>query len=148
MRVDQLKYDNVHLQAALRNFMNRDYMRRQQEEEREALLSYKFSYDGAADGDTSILIDHSLQQHTSLQNVNRGVDDMLLSGSNVLQNLRDQRSTLKGAHRRLFDIANTLGLSNSTMRFIERRAYQDKFVLLGGMFITLVVMALVVVYLT
>ncbi|XP_067014476.2 Golgi SNAP receptor complex member 2 isoform X2 [Anabrus simplex] len=149
LRIDQLKYDNQHLQAGLRMFQHRQYQRQQEQRDREELLSRRFTHNSASsDGDTSILIDHSLQHHMSLQNANRGVDDMIRSGSGILENLRDQRSTLKGAHRRLFDIANTLGLSNTTMRLIERRAYQDKFVLIGGMLVTCVVIALVVVYLT
>jgi Golgi SNAP receptor complex protein 2 len=83
-----------------------------------------------------------------LQNANRGIDDMLQSGVGILENLRDQRVTVKGAHRRLYDIANTLGLSNTTMRLIERRAYQDKFILIGGMLFTLIVICLIVVYCT
>jgi hypothetical protein len=82
------------------------------------------------------------------QNANRGVDDILQSGAGILENLRDQRMTIKGAHRRLYDIANTLGLSNTTMRFIERRAYQDQFILFGGMVVTLIVIGLIVVYCT
>jgi Golgi SNAP receptor complex protein 2 len=82
------------------------------------------------------------------QNTNRGVDDLLQSGAGILENLRDQRVTMKSAHRRLYDIANTLGLSNTTMRFIERRAYQDQFILFGGMVFTLIVIGLIVVYFT
>jgi Golgi SNAP receptor complex protein 2 len=84
----------------------------------------------------------------ALQNANRGVDDLMQSGAGILESLRDQRVTIKGAHRRLYDIANTLGLSNTTMRFIERRAYQDKFILFGGMVFTLIVIGLIVVYFT
>nr|CAD7591200.1 unnamed protein product [Timema genevievae] len=133
MRVDQLKYDNIHLQA----------------EERELLLNSQFTTNNShLEGDTSILMDHSLQHNSALQNANHGMDDMLKSGAGILENLRDQRSTLKGAHRRLYDIANTLGLSNTTMRLIERRAYQDKFILLGGMLVTTFVITLIIVYLT
>jgi Golgi SNAP receptor complex protein 2 len=82
------------------------------------------------------------------QNANRGVDDLLQSGAGILENLRDQRVTMKSAHRRLYDIANTLGLSNTTMRFIEKRAYQDQFILFGGMVFTLIVIGLIVVYFT
>jgi Snare region anchored in the vesicle membrane C-terminus. len=82
------------------------------------------------------------------QNANHGVDDLLQSGAGILENLRDQRMTVKSAHRRLYDIANTLGLSNTTMRFIERRAYQDQFILFGGMVFTLIVIGLIVVYCT
>ena len=73
---------------------------------------------------------------------------MLLSGSNILENMREQRTSLKGAHRRMMDVANTLGLSNTTMRLIEKRALEDKYILLGGMFITVVIIVLLIIYLT
>ncbi|GFG40988.1 hypothetical protein Cfor_07555 [Coptotermes formosanus] len=146
LRIDQLKYDRVHLQAALDTFRNRKYQRLQEEREREALLNLQFQPNNCKE--TSILMDHSQKHHSSLQNANRGVDDLLLSGAGILENLRDQRMTMKGAHRRLYDIANTLGLSNTTMRLIERRAYQDQFILFGGMVFTLIVIGLIVVYCT
>lgn len=68
------------------------------------------------------------------------------TGSTILESLRDQRTTLKGAHRRLMDMANTLGLSNHTMRLIERRVSEDKVILIGGMLVTLLVIILVIVY--
>lgn len=68
---------------------------------------------------------------------------MLLSGHSVLENLKTQRLTLKGAQRKILDLANTLGLSNTVMRLIERRTYQDKFILYGGMILTLVIMFLI-----
>ena len=49
----------------------------------------------AQSGDTSIMIDHSLQHHTRLTNANRGMDEMLDSGSNVLASLKEQRMSLK-----------------------------------------------------
>ncbi|XP_043271680.1 Golgi SNAP receptor complex member 2 isoform X2 [Venturia canescens] len=69
-------------------------------------------------------------------------------GSGILDGLRSQRMTLKGAHKRLIDIGNTLGLSNTTMRFIEQRGRQDGFILVAGMLLTCFVMILVVIYLT
>lgn len=151
LRIDQLKYDKVHLQAALDTYRNRKYQRLQEEREREALLNHHFQPNSY--GETSIAMDqgqmiYAQKHHDSLQNANRGVDDMLQSGAGILENLRDQRMTIKGAHRRLYDIANSLGLSNTTMRLIERRAYQDKFILLGGMLLTLIVISLIVVYFT
>ena len=146
-RIDQLKYDNHHLQAALRMYQHRQDQRRKEESEREELLSRRFTHN-SAEADTVIFIDHSIQHHSSLNNANRGVDDMLRSGAGILESLRDQRDTLKNAQRRIIDIANTLGLSNTTMRLIEKRAREDKFVLLGGIFVTLVVILLVIIYLT
>lgn len=71
-----------------------------------------------------------------------------VSGSNILETLKYNRETLKGAHRRIIDLANTLGLSNATISLIERRVSQDKYVLFGGMFVTLAVITLVIMYLT
>lgn len=41
------------------------------------------------------MIDHALQHNTSLQNADRGISDLLSSGSSILTSLRDQRLTLK-----------------------------------------------------
>ncbi|XP_067142368.1 Golgi SNAP receptor complex member 2 [Centruroides vittatus] len=145
LRVDQLKYDCQHYQAALRNFQLKRLNVEQQQRDREELLSRRFTPNDQA---TSIMIDHALQHNNSLNNAHRGVDELIMSGSNVLNNLRDQRGSLKGIHKKILDIANTLGMSNTVMRLIEKRTYQDKFILFGGMFLTCVVMFLVVKYLT
>lgn len=145
LRVDQLKYDCQHLQAALRNLQHRRYGREREVRDREELLSRNFRPN---EQETTISIDQSIQMNSSLHNAHRGMDDMIGSGSNILTNLRDQRHTLKGAHKRMLDVANTLGLSNTVMRLIERRTFQDKFILVGGMIITCIVMFLVVKYLT
>ncbi|KAI1896508.1 hypothetical protein AGOR_G00095500 [Albula goreensis] len=145
LRVDQLKYDVQHLQTALRNFQHRRYMREAQEREREELMTRTFTTN---DADTSIPIDETLQFNSSLHNAHRGMDDLLGSGSSILDGLRDQRGTLKGTHKKMLDVANMLGLSNTVMRLIEKRAFQDKFIMMGGMLVTCVVMFLVVKYIS
>jgi len=121
-------------------------MIRQEKErtEREALLARKFT----TNDHVNIMIDHSAQHNNSLQNAVHDMDDLLHQGSSVLDNLRSQRMTLKGAHKRLIDIGNTLGLSNTTMRLIEQRARKDGFILIAGMTFTCIVIILVIVYLT
>ena len=42
----------------------------------------------------------------------------------------------------MLDIVNKLGLTNTVMRLIEKRTYQDKFILFGGMIVTCVIMFL------
>lgn len=143
MRVDQLKYDSRHLAAALNSWRNKMIRKQREELEREALLSRTFTTNDHVD----IMIDHNAQHNTSLKNAVHGVDDLLQSGSSILDSLRSQRITLKGAHKKLIDIGNTLGLSNTTMRLIEQRARQDGFILVGGMIFTLLVIVLVIVYL-
>lgn len=144
MRVDQLKYDSRHLSAALNSWCSRVMRQQREEAEREALLARKFTTNDHVD----IFIDQTVQHNNSLYNAVHGVDDLLLQGGSVLDNLRSQRITLKGAHKRLRDIGNTLGLSNTTMRLIEQRAKQDGFILIGGMTFTCIVILFVIVYLT
>lgn len=48
----------------------------------------------------------------------------------------------------MLDVANMLGLSNTVMRLIEKRATQDKFIMMAGMLATCFVMFLVVKYLS
>lgn len=143
-RVEQLKYDCQHLQASLRSVQHRRLTKEQELQDREELLSRKFTTN---DHDTSILIDHSLQHNSQLKTSHREMDDLLGSGSSLLGNLRDQRGTLKGAHRKIMDVANSLGLSNTVMRLIEKRAHQDKYILFGGMLFTCIIMIVVIKYL-
>lgn len=142
MRVDQLKYDIRHLYAALHSHQEKRQRRENEHSEREQLLNRRFT----ANPDLAIDIDYTLEHHNSMQNAHRGVDDMIMTGSNVLESLRSQRDTLKGAHKRILDIGNTLGLSNETMKWIERRVIEDKYVLYGGMAITLLIILLIIYY--
>ncbi|XP_078702292.1 Golgi SNAP receptor complex member 2-like [Branchiostoma floridae x Branchiostoma belcheri] len=144
LRVDQLRYDVQHLKAALRNFQHKRYQREQEDRDREALLNREF----APNEDTSIMIDHALQHNSSLHNAHRGVDDLIGSGSSIMASLQGQRSTLKGAHKKMLDVANMLGMSNTVMRLIEKRTFYDRFILFGGMLVTGVIMYLAFQYLT
>ncbi|XP_056404690.1 Golgi SNAP receptor complex member 2 isoform X1 [Hyla sarda] len=145
LRVDQLKYDVQHLQTALRNFQHRRYAREQQEKEREELMTRSYTTN---DSETSIHIDETLQFNSSIRNAHQGIDDLLGSGTSILDGLRDQRKTLKGTQKKILDVANMLGLSNTVMRLIEKRAFQDKAIMISGMVVTCVVMFLVFKYLT
>lgn len=74
------------------------------------------------------------------------MDDLLNQGYATLENLRDQREMLKRTRTRMLNFLNTLGLSNTVMQFIERRAYQDKYILFGGMMVTVCIMFFVYMY--
>lgn len=113
-----------------------------EEHERDALMATSFM-----PNDTTINVDAELQHHQQLNGAHRGMDEMLFTGSNVLSSLRSQRMTLKGAHKKMLDVANTLGLSNTVMRLIERRSTQDRYVLFIGMAVTVIIMLLVWRYL-
>ena len=144
MRCDQLKYDNRHLEAALASEQQKRIRRETSRLEREQLLSRRFAPNPDA---TMLEMDYASEQQQTMYRAHRGIDEMLDTGTNTLDSLRSQHMTLKGAHKRIIGMANTLGLSSYTIRLIERRGAEDKYILIGGMFVTLVVIILVVVYL-
>jgi len=79
---------------------------------------------------------HALNEHSFIQQTESRLDEFLLQGREVLDNLRYQRNVLKGTQRRLLDTANTLGLSRNVIGWIERRSTQDMYIFFGGALFT------------
>ncbi|XP_034658847.1 probable Golgi SNAP receptor complex member 2 [Drosophila subobscura] len=147
LRVDQLKYDLRHLQTSLQHAKDRRHRREQEISEREQLLNHRFSANSTQPEETCLQLDYELQHHTQLGGAHRGVDDMISSGSGILESLISQRMTLGGAHKRIQAIGSTLGLSNHTMKLIERRLVEDRKIFVGGMLVTLLIIGLIIYFL-
>lgn len=78
----------------------------------------------------------------SLDRSNQNVGELLAQGSASLSGLLEQRGRLKGVRKMVLDIATTLGISNQTLRAIERRDVSDRFLVIGGMIIVCIVLYL------
>ena len=83
-----------------------------------------------------------LAERASVSHSSAMVDEFNDLAGQVLGSLRGQRSVMKGAHRRVLDVAASLGVSASLMRMIERRATGDKIIVYGGMVLVLGVILL------
>ena len=59
---------------------------------------------------------------------------------------RRYSALLQRIQRRILDVGSRLGLSNTLMRVIEQRTEQDRYILLGGMAATALLMFLIYVY--
>ncbi|KAF8590973.1 V-snare-domain-containing protein [Ramaria rubella] len=79
---------------------------------------------------------HALDEHSFLQSTEARLDEFILQGQEVLNNLVDQRNVLKGTQKRILDAANTLGLSRDVIGWIERRSQQDMYIFIGGALFT------------
>ena len=90
------------------------------------------------------MIDRALEHQNSLHVTNRDMDNLLDHGASILENLRDQRGILKNAQKKMLDVFNTLGMSNTVIRLIERRSEGDKYILIGGMVGTCLLMWLII----
>ena len=65
----------------------------------------------------------------------------------MLGDLGAQREILKGTQKRLYSVANTLGVSGDTIRMVERRAKQDKWIFWVGVVVFVLFCWLVIRYL-
>lgn len=65
-----------------------------------------------------------------------------------MESLHEQGSTLKGIHKKVLDVASSLGMSSTVMRMIDRRHEGDKYILFGGMILTCLIMFFIVRFFT
>lgn len=79
--------------------------------------------------------DHAMREQTFLGSANQTLDEYIERGRMVLGDLGQQREMLKGTQRKLYSVATTLGISGDTIRMVERRAKQDKWVFWAGVIV-------------
>lgn len=82
-----------------------------------------------------------------MSSTNAQLDEFLERGRAVLGDLGQQRDMLKGTQKKLYSVANTLGISGDTIRMVERRAKQDKWIFWTGVVVFFVFCWLVLRYL-
>lgn len=87
--------------------------------------------------------DYLGSENDRLLRSHREIDDMLGQGSSLMSNFKTQGDFLKNIRTKNLDIRNTLGMSNTIMRLIEKRVSGDRIILFGGMIAFTVFMLLV-----
>eukprot|EP00978_Attheya_sp_CCMP212_P008698 scaffold20426_cov47-Attheya_sp.AAC.14 len=109
-----------------------------QQRERDALLSRRRRTRRATgeEGEINDLAD----EYQSMESSQIMMGDLLASGQASLTGLIEQQKRMKGVKRVMLDIGSKIGLSNSTMRIIERRDVTDAYLVFGGMVVTLLLM--------
>jgi Golgi SNAP receptor complex protein 2 len=96
-----------------------------------------------ADLEGGLTTQQELDENSSLNRSSSMVNSYLDVGQHTLTELLNQKERLKNAHRKVIDILNYLGLSNSLMRAIESRDVTDRLIVYGGMvFILLLLLGL------
>ncbi|KAG2236381.1 hypothetical protein INT48_008363 [Thamnidium elegans] len=82
----------------------------------------------------------ALREQSFARNTDSQLDEFIGQAQSLLENLTDQHSILKKTQKKILDTANYLGLSQNTIRYIERRSAQDKWIFYGGMIITVLIL--------
>ncbi|CAK7265687.1 Protein transport protein bos1 [Sporothrix epigloea] len=75
---------------------------------------------------------HALREQNFFASTNTALDEYIARGQAVLGDLGNQRDMLKNTQKRMYTVANTLGISGDTIRMIERRAREDKWIFWAG----------------
>lgn len=81
-----------------------------------------------------------------MASTNTALDEYLERGRAVLGDLGQQREMLKGTQKRLYSVGTTLGISGDTIRMVERRAKEDKWIFWGGVVVFFLFCWLVIHY--
>ncbi|KAG6403916.1 hypothetical protein SASPL_136150 [Salvia splendens] len=95
-------------------------------------------------GDAHVLriFDEEAQAVESVRRSSRLLEESFATGVAILSKYSEQRDHLKRAQRKALDVLNTLGLSNSLLRLIERRNRFDRWIKYAGMTVTIVVVVM------
>ncbi|KAL2120228.1 hypothetical protein VTJ04DRAFT_4254 [Mycothermus thermophilus] len=90
---------------------------------------------------------HALREQRFFASTHAALDEYIARGQAVLGDLNQQREMLKSTQRKLYSVGNTLGISGDTIRMIERRAKEDKWIFFGGVVVFFLFCWLVLHYL-
>lgn len=143
-KVEQIVEDCDQFRVSLDRFKSRENRRQAEERDRAELMQRVTS-----DDEFRLLVgqyDAEAGAKISLEKSGGMMDELLAHGSNVLGVLGDQRDRLKGAQHKMLDLLNSVGVSSSLLRVIDRRQRMDAILVYGGMFCTLIVLILMYVW--
>ncbi|KAK3038443.1 hypothetical protein RJ639_030609 [Escallonia herrerae] len=134
-KVEQVAEEADSLKESLDKYFQRRQRRVQEVQERAELL-------GRANGESSHVLrifDEEAQAMVSARNSSRMLEEATATGAAILSRYSEQRDRLKSAQRKALDVLNTVGLSNSVLRFIERRNRLDQLIKCAGMVLTVII---------
>ncbi|KAK9801396.1 hypothetical protein WJX73_006105 [Symbiochloris irregularis] len=136
-KVEQVSEETDALDLAFNRHLTRQRRRHAEEQDRQQLLDGR-----TVDGPTwRLQQDTEAASQSSIQNSKKTLEEMFQTGAGILTDMGAQRERLKAAHRKALDILNSLGLSDSLLRVIDRRQRMDKWMTYGGMVLTLCLVA-------
>ncbi|CAA2964747.1 membrin-11-like [Olea europaea subsp. europaea] len=134
-KVEQVVEEAESFRTSLDKYISRHQKRMQEVQERAELL-------GRANGQSSHILrifDEEAQAVQSVRNSSRMLEEAYATGVAVLSKYSEQRDHLKRAQRKALDVLNTLGLSSTLLRLIERRNRVDKWIKYVGMVFTIII---------
>lgn len=134
-KVEQMMEEVDSLRKSLDKQVMRHQKRLQEDKEKQDLLNRA---NGESDHVLKIFDDEA-QAMEHARNSSKMLDEAYETAVAILHKYADQRDILKRAQRKALDAINTLGLSGTVLKLIERRHRTDKWIAYGGMILVIVV---------
>jgi Golgi SNAP receptor complex protein 2 len=136
-KIQELRQDAIGIRRQGENYDRLVNTNVRHQKERDELLTRRRQrvHSSAQERDMSNLADEAQSWQQSQYMVN----DLISNGEASLNSLVNQRQTLQGVSRFLGQMDDSLGISKSTMKIIERRDVTDLYFVLGGCVITCIV---------
>mmetsp|Transcript_93932 Transcript_93932/g.148416 ORF Transcript_93932/g.148416 Transcript_93932/m.148416 type:complete len:219 (-) Transcript_93932:62-718(-) len=136
-RTSNFENDAIELQRQIDKQIGHLFKSKKEEEERRALFGDRA---GAQGGKGKDEMSNLLNERNALQQSSAMLDDMIRSGTASFDSLVGQNKTLRNAKRKLLDVATSIGVSKSLVGVIDRRMTADKWLVYGGMVLTLFIL--------
>ncbi|KAG4094324.1 hypothetical protein H8356DRAFT_1694577 [Neocallimastix lanati (nom. inval.)] len=147
-RAEKIQREYQLLQDSFNRWKQKQLAKKNEEREREMLLRRQ---DGTMyqQQQNPYLppMDYFNHESNVLHRTGKQIDDYIAMSKSALQELYDQKNILKRSKTTMLNIANTLGVSQTVIRYIETRTTQDKWILFIGIIVTVFLMWLIVHYL-
>ncbi|CAJ1378496.1 unnamed protein product [Effrenium voratum] len=131
----RLEEDVFVIQSAIDKQLGAFFKVRKEEENRKKLLGDRKKRDGPDDEMQGLA-----KENRALRDSASALDEVLDQAGSILGNLVNQSKVLKNARRKILDAANSIGVSQSLVNVIDRRQTGDKWLVYGGMALTLFIL--------
>ncbi|KAL4435022.1 hypothetical protein ABPG77_003847 [Micractinium sp. CCAP 211/92] len=141
-KVEQVAEEVDALRSGLDRCTSRQQRRHVEEQQRRELLERRTGGGGGPFAGPGNGVQDDLKAARHVQNSRRVLEEAYETGVGIIGSMAGQRERLKATHRKVLDVLNSVGLSDSVLRLAERRQRLDKALVYGGMAVTLLVVGL------
>lgn len=139
-RISHLKSSHLHIKLSLDNYAKKCNYNHHEYQKQLLFSGVKI------DSNENSYYDIEKQESDSLNKSKKMINEYIQTGQETLSELLSQRERLKGVQRKVFDIMNYLGLSNTIMRSVEKRDAIDKWIVIAGILIVLALLYFILFY--
>jgi Golgi SNAP receptor complex protein 2 len=117
------------MRVGLDRFSHRQQRRHVEEAQRRELMERR----AGGGGGVLMDVDSEIRAQRHVHNSKRVLEEAYETGVGIIGSMSGQRERLKATHRRVLDVLNRVGLSDSVLRLVERRQRLDQVMVYGGM---------------